>query len=92
MISRLARTYLLLAALIVALVLAALAANRTLGTYKLNVANSTCIPALNPVRDLTVTRELSTAGIMQTTDGTLAGNVLFFLQAIPPGVTARRSR
>ncbi len=47
------------------------------GTYKLNIAKSSYTPAPNPVQDLTVTRELSSGGITQTTDGTLAGNVPF---------------
>jgi hypothetical protein len=73
----LAGTYLLLAALSAALSPPVLGANRTLGTYKLNIAKSSYTPAPNPVQDLTVTRELSNSGITQTTDGTLAGNVRF---------------
>lgn len=71
-------TYLpLLGALSAATVFPAFAANLTLGTYKLNTAKSSYTPAPNPVQDLTVTRELSSGGITQTTDGTLAGNVPF---------------
>src|SRR5580658_6909571 len=75
--TRLARTYLTLAALSTAAVLPAFAATRTLGIYKLNIAKSSYTPAPNPVQDLTVTRELSSGGITQTTDGKLAGNVPF---------------
>jgi hypothetical protein len=75
--TKLARTYLLLAALSTAASLSAFAANRTLGTYKLNIAKSSYKPPPNPVQDLTVTRELTSGGITQTTDGSLAGNVPF---------------
>ena len=71
----LAGTCMLVGALSAAAVLPAFAANRTHGTYKLNIAKSSYTPAPNPVVDLTVTRELSAHGTTQTTDGKLAGNV-----------------
>jgi hypothetical protein len=46
--TKLARTYLVLAALSTAAVLPAFAANRTLGTYKLNIAKSSYTPAPRP--------------------------------------------
>jgi hypothetical protein len=75
--TKLARTFLLLAVLTTAPILPAFPANRTLGTYKLSIAKSSYTPAPNPVQDLTVTREQSSVGITQTTDGTLTGNVPF---------------
>jgi hypothetical protein len=71
------RTYLLLAAVSAATASPTFAANRTLGTYKLNIAKSSYTPAPNPVQDLTVIRVLSSGGITQTTNGTLTGNVPF---------------
>lgn len=75
--TKLARTLSLLVAFSVVAILPAFAANRTLGTYKLNIAKSSYAPGPTPVQDLTVTRELSSGGITQTTDGALAGNIPF---------------
>ena len=47
----------------------ALAADNTLGTWKLNVAKSTYTPAPLPIKSLTVTREASDGGVKQTTTG-----------------------
>ena len=71
------RTYLLLAALAAAAALPAFAVDLTMGRYRLNVAESSYVPAPNPVEDLTVTREFSMGYVKQTTDGSLAGNVSF---------------
>jgi len=71
------RTFLLLAALAAAATVPAFAANKTLGTYKLNIAQSSYTPAPNPVQDLIVTREIASGGVTQTTTGTLTGNVAF---------------
>ena len=48
---------------------AALGADNTLGTWKLNVAKSTYTPAPLPIKSLTVTREASDGGVKQTTTG-----------------------
>jgi hypothetical protein len=77
MITKLAQTYLILNVISTAYLLPAFAANRTLGTYKLDIAKSSYTPPPNPVQNLTVTRELLRGGITQTTDGTLTGNVPF---------------
>ena len=48
---------------------AALAADNTLGTWKLNVAKSTYTPGPMPIKSLTVIREASDGGVKQTTTG-----------------------
>ena len=48
---------------------AALAADNTLGTWKLNVAKSKYTPAPLPIKSLTVVREASEGGVKQTTTG-----------------------
>jgi len=48
---------------------AALAADNTLGTWKLNVARSKYTPAPLPIKSLTVVREASDGGVKQTTTG-----------------------
>jgi hypothetical protein len=48
---------------------AALAADNTLGTWKLNVAKSKYTPAPLPIKSLTVMREASDGGVKQTTTG-----------------------
>jgi hypothetical protein len=48
---------------------AALAADNTLGTWKLNVAKSKYTPAPLPIKSLTVMREGSDGGVKQTTTG-----------------------
>src|SRR5262245_34142049 len=48
---------------------AALGADNTLGTWKLNVAKSTYTPGPLPIKSLTVTREASDGGVKQTTTG-----------------------
>jgi hypothetical protein len=47
----------------------AFGADNTLGTWKLNVAQSKYTPAPMPVKSLTVTREASDGGVKQTTTG-----------------------
>src|ERR1700687_4373524 len=47
----------------------ALAADNTIGTWKLNVEKSKYTPAPMPVKSLTVTREASDGGVKQTTTG-----------------------
>jgi hypothetical protein len=56
---------------------AAFGADNSIGTWKLNVANSKYTPAPMPVKSLTVTREASDGGVKQTitgerADGTMA--------------------
>jgi hypothetical protein len=77
MLTTLIRTLSLLAVLSIAGAIPGFAANNTLGSYRLNIAKSSYTPAPNPVKDLTVTRERSTDGLTQTTNGTLAGDVPF---------------
>jgi hypothetical protein len=48
---------------------AALAADNTLGTWKLNVAKSKYTPAPLPIKSLTVVREAADGGVKQTTTG-----------------------
>jgi hypothetical protein len=48
---------------------AAFGADRTLGTWKLNVEKSKYTPAPLPVKSLTVTREASVGGVKQTATG-----------------------
>jgi hypothetical protein len=48
---------------------AALGADNTLGTWKLNVANSKYTGAPMPVKSVTVTIEASDGGVKQTTTG-----------------------
>jgi hypothetical protein len=48
---------------------AALAADNTLGTWKLNVAKSKYTPAPLPIKSLTVVREASDGGVKHTTTG-----------------------
>lgn len=48
---------------------AALAADHTIGTWKLNVEKSKYTPAPMPVKSLTVTREASDGGVKQTVTG-----------------------
>src|SRR5215472_35394 len=48
---------------------AALGADNTLGTWKLNVAKSTYTPGPMPIKSLTVTREASDGGVKHTTKG-----------------------
>jgi hypothetical protein len=48
---------------------AALGADNTLGTWKLNVAKSKYTPAPMPIKSLTVMREASDGGVKQTTTG-----------------------
>jgi hypothetical protein len=48
---------------------AALGADNTLGTWKLNVAKSKYTPAPMPIKSLTLTREASDGGVKQTTTG-----------------------
>jgi hypothetical protein len=48
---------------------AALGADNTIGTWKLNVAKSKYTPAPMPVKSLTVTREASDGGVKQTVTG-----------------------
>jgi hypothetical protein len=48
---------------------AAVAADNTLGTWKLSVAKSTYTPAPLPIKSLTVIREASDGGVKQTTTG-----------------------
>jgi hypothetical protein len=50
-------------------VLAALGADNTIGTWKLNVEKSKYTPAPMPVKSLTVVREAMEGGIKQTTTG-----------------------
>jgi len=52
-----------------AIVVAAIGADNTLGTWKLNVAKSKYTPAPMPVKSLTVTREAAEGGVKQTTTG-----------------------
>jgi hypothetical protein len=49
--------------------LAALGADNTIGTWKLNVEKSKYTPARMPVRSLTVVREAADGGVKQTTTG-----------------------
>ena len=49
--------------------LAALAADNTIGTWKLNMAQSKFTPGPGPVKSLTVTREASDGGIKVTVTG-----------------------
>jgi hypothetical protein len=51
---------------------AALAADNTLGTWKLNVAKSTYTPGPMPIKSLTLTREASDGGVKHTTTGVRA--------------------
>jgi hypothetical protein len=55
--------------ILAATALAALAADNTVGTWKLNVEKSKYTPAPMPVKSLTVTREAMEGGIKQTTTG-----------------------
>jgi len=48
---------------------AALAADNTIGTWKLDVAKSKYTPAPMPIKSLTVTREAADGGVKQTTKG-----------------------
>jgi hypothetical protein len=48
---------------------AALAADNTLGTWKLNVAKSTYTPGPMPIKSLTITREAADGGVKHTTTG-----------------------
>ncbi len=48
---------------------AALAADNTIGTWKLDVSKSKYTPAPMPIKSLTVTREASDGGVKQTTTG-----------------------
>ena len=48
---------------------AAIGADNTLGTWKLNVAKSKYTPAPLPIKSLTVVREASDGGVKQTTTG-----------------------
>ena len=48
---------------------AAFGADNTIGTWKLNVAQSKYTPAPMPVKSLTVTRETADGGVKQTTTG-----------------------
>jgi len=48
---------------------AALAADNTIGTWKLDVAKSSYTPAPMPIKSLTLTREASDGGVKQTTTG-----------------------
>ena len=48
---------------------AALGADNTLGTWKLDVAKSKYTPGPLPIRSLTVTREASEGGVKQTASG-----------------------
>jgi hypothetical protein len=48
---------------------AALAADNTIGTWKLDVAKSKYTPAPMPVKSLTITREASDGGVKVTTTG-----------------------
>jgi len=48
---------------------AALAADNTIGTWKLNVEKSKYTPAPMPIKSLNVTREASEGGVKQTTTG-----------------------
>jgi len=48
---------------------AALGADNTIGTWRLNAEKSTYTPAPTPVKSLTVTREASDGGIKVTTTG-----------------------
>jgi hypothetical protein len=48
---------------------AAVGADNTLGTWKLDVSKSKYTPAPMPVKSLTVTREASDGGVKQTTTG-----------------------
>src|SRR5580700_9203248 len=48
---------------------AALGADNTIGTWKLNVEKSKYTPAPMPVKSLTVTREASDGGVKVTTTG-----------------------
>ena len=48
---------------------AALAADNTIGTWKLDVAKSKYTPAPMPIKNLTVTREASDGGVKHTTKG-----------------------
>ena len=62
----------LLAKALVALAIttvAALAADNTIGTWKLDVAKSKYTPAPMPIKSLTVTREASDGGVKHTTKG-----------------------
>jgi hypothetical protein len=52
--------------------LAALAADNTLGTWKLNVEKSTYTPGPIPIKSLTITREASDGGVKHTTTGVRA--------------------
>jgi len=49
--------------------IAAFGADNTIGTWKLNVANSKYTGAAMPVKSLTVTREASDGGVKQTVTG-----------------------
>jgi hypothetical protein len=48
---------------------AALGADNTLGTWKLNVAKSTYTPGPMPIKSLTIMREASDGGVKHTTTG-----------------------
>jgi hypothetical protein len=48
---------------------AALAADNTIGTWKLDVAKSKYTPAPMPIKSLTITREASDGSVKQTTKG-----------------------
>ena len=52
--------------------IAALGADNTIGTWKLNVEKSKYTGAPMPVKSLTVTREAADGGVKQTTTGELA--------------------
>jgi hypothetical protein len=52
--------------------IAALGADNTIGTWKLNVEKSKYTGAPMPVKSLTITREASADGVTQTTTGELA--------------------
>ena len=50
-------------------IVAALGADNTIGTWKLDVAKSKYTPAPMPIKSLTVMREASDGGVKQTTTG-----------------------
>jgi hypothetical protein len=54
-------------------VVAALGADNTIGTWKLNVEKSKYTPAPMPVKSLTIVREAADGGVMQKTTGEQAG-------------------
>jgi hypothetical protein len=55
--------------LVVATAIACLAADNSLGTWKLNTAKSKYTPVPIPLKSLTITRETSDGGVKQTTTG-----------------------